>query len=303
MPQPPDADALVPPALREAILAWYAAHGRTLAFRATADPYAVLVSELMAQQTQAARAAEAWVAWMARWPTVADLAEASVADVVRAWAGLGYNRRALALHRAAKAIADEHGGRVPDDLAALERLPGVGSYTARAVAAIAFGRPVGAVDTNVRRVLGRVAGLAGAGIGTRAMQALADAVVPERAAASWTHALMDVGAGPCAPREPRCDVCPAAPWCRFAAGERASSSAATPPRRRATPPFASTNRWLRGRVLDLARSAEEGAWRPYPNAIGTHPASAVREAVEALAREGLLEARETAEGLEARLPA
>ena len=149
-----DPDALVPPDARTAILAWYATEGRPLAFRATSDPYAVLVSELMAQQTQAERAAEAWTAWIARWPTAAALAAAPVADVLRAWAGLGYNRRALALHRAARVIVAEHAGRIPDDVEALERLPGVGPYTARAVAAIAFGRPVGAVDTNVRRVLG-----------------------------------------------------------------------------------------------------------------------------------------------------
>ena len=127
------------------------------AFRATRDPYAVLVSELMAQQTQAARAAEAWTGWMARWPTVRALADAPVADVLRAWAGLGYNRRALSLHRAAQAIVAEHGGVVPATVAVLEALPGVGPYTARAVAAIAFGIPVGAVDVNVRRVLGRIA--------------------------------------------------------------------------------------------------------------------------------------------------
>ena len=139
---PPDPDALVPPALRDAVLAWYTP-GRDLAFRATRDPYAVLVSELMAQQTQAERAAEAWTRWMARFPTVGSLAEAPVADVVRAWAGLGYNRRAVNLHRAAKAVMADHGGRVPDTVEGLMTLPGVGPYTARAVAAIAFGRRSG----------------------------------------------------------------------------------------------------------------------------------------------------------------
>ena len=119
-------DDLVPPAVREAILAWYAATGRELAFRATADPYAVLVSELMAQQTQAERAAEAWTRWMARWPTVRDLAAAPVADVVREWAGLGYNRRAVSLHRAAQEIVRAHGGEVPSSVEALEALPGSG---------------------------------------------------------------------------------------------------------------------------------------------------------------------------------
>ncbi len=298
-------DALVPPALREAILAWFAAHGRPLAFRATDDPYAVLVSELMAQQTQAERAAEAWVAWIARWPTVGDLAAAPVSDVLRAWAGLGYNRRALALHRAAQAIVSQHGGQVPGDIPALERLPGVGPYTARAVAAIAFGRPVGAVDTNVRRVLGRIAGAGGVGImsgfALGSMQSLADAVVPEDAAATWTHALMDVGATICTPRSPRCGDCPAVLWCRFAAGERGEPSV-LPKQRPRSAPFPSTRRWLRGRVLDRARSAQDASWCAYPDAIGSHEPAAVREAVLALAREGLLEARETPDGLEARLP-
>ena len=308
MARPIDPAAAVPPALRDAVLTWYAATARPLAFRRTADPYAVLVSELMAQQTQAARAAEAWERWMARWPTVRDLAEAPVAGVLRAWAGLGYNRRALALHRAAKVIVDEHGGELPRSVDVLEALPGVGRYTARAVAAIAFGSEVGAVDTNVRRVLGRVA--AGDGgpeaIGPTAMQALADAVVPPGSAAAWTHALMDLGARLCAPRSPHCAECPAAAWCRYAAGERPPIGAPDPaqPRkaRRPEAAFPSTRRWLRGRVLDRAREAPDGAWTSYGEAIGAHEPRAVREAVLALASEGLLEARENPGGIEARLP-
>ncbi len=146
----------VPPDARRAILAWYAERGRPLAFRRTRDPYAVLVSEAMAQQTQAARAAEAWERFMARFPTVEALAAAPLPDVLRQWAGLGYDRRALALWETARIIAAEHGGQVPADVAALQALPGIGPYTARAVAALAFGMPVGAVDVNVRRVLGRI---------------------------------------------------------------------------------------------------------------------------------------------------
>ena len=218
MAAPLDADAAVPPALRDAVLAWYDANGRALAFRATKDPYAVLVSELMAQQTQAERAAEAWTTWMERFPTVGALADAPLADVIRAWAGLGYNRRAINLHRAAKAIVAEHDGRVPDSVEGLLALPGVGPYTARAVAAIAFGRPVGAVDTNVRRVLGRVAAGAADALPAAGMQALADDVVPVKRPGDWTHALMDVGATLCRPRSPLCAACPALAWCRYAAG-------------------------------------------------------------------------------------
>ncbi len=299
---PTDPDLAVPPEARDAILAWYDATGRLLAFRSTADPYAVLVSELMAQQTQAARAAEAWTAWMARWPTAASLAAAPVADVLRAWQGLGYNRRALNLHRAAQAIVERHGGVVPSSIQELEALPGVGPYTARAVAAIAFRAPVGAVDTNVRRVLGRIAAGGPEAFPGPSMQSLADAIVPRDRPDAWTHALMDLGARLCRPARPRCADCPAIAWCRYAAGERATAATGTVPVRRPVPAFPTTSRWLRGRILDLARAAEDGAWIPYGDPIGDHGTGAVREAVVALSREGLLDARDTPAGMEARLP-
>lgn len=295
----------VPLAAREAVLDWYAQTGRELAFRATADPYAVLVSELMAQQTQAERAADHWTRWMARWPTVRDLAAAPVADVVRAWAGLGYNRRAVSLHRAAQEIVREHGGHVPGTVEALEALPGVGPYTARAVAAIAFGLPVGAVDVNVRRVLGRLAAGGPEAFTPASMQALADASIPPDAAGAWTHAVMDLGARLCKPSRPRCADCPAYAWCRYAAGERPAANAAgsaSTGRRRAAPVFETTNRWLRGRVLERARSAPDGTWVAYPDAIGSHGRGAVREAVLSLGSDGLLDVRERDGDLEARLP-
>lgn len=301
------------PGLRDAILGWYGATGRELAFRATTDPYAVLVSELMAQQTQAARAAEAWTGWMARFPSVEALAEAPVADVLRAWAGLGYNRRAVHLHRAARAIVEQHGGQVPSDVAALEALPGVGPYTARAVAAIAFGVPVGAVDVNVGRVLGRLVAGGPEALSPSAMQALADAWVPEDRAGPWTHALMDVGQRVCRAQRPNCADCPAIAWCAYAAGVRpaepspgagkagGTSTRATGSRqRRPEPPFGATNRWLRGRIVDRAREAT--GWTRFDEPLGDHELPAVRTAVLALAREGLLEVRETPSGLEARLP-
>ena len=151
-PQAPAARRTIVPVLEQAqaaVLDWYAANGRDLAFRHTTDPWAILVSEVMAQQTQAARAAEAWRRFMAAYPTPTSMAAASAADVIRAWRGLGYNRRALALHRAARAIVDDHGGRVPDSLEALVSLPGVGPYTARAVLEIAFDRP----EVGIRRLL------------------------------------------------------------------------------------------------------------------------------------------------------
>jgi A/G-specific adenine glycosylase len=294
-----------PPDARDAILAWYAGSGRRLPFRGTSDPYAILVSEAMAQQTQVARVGEAWIRFMAQFPTVEALAAATPADVLRAWQGLGYNRRALALWRAARQIVNEHGGEVPSDLGALEALPGVGPYTARAVAAIAFGMPVGAVDTNVRRVLGRVAGGDAGALPTADLQRLADATVPPDAPAAWTHAVMDLGATVCRTARPACGECPAGPWCRFArseqlvpAGARSRRTAAAVPA-----PFPSTSRWLRGRILDRLRAAPDGAWVELDGAIGTHDEAAVMRAGRALASEGLLElASDDPDRLRARLP-
>src|SRR4051794_35580342 len=302
---PPDPEAAIPPAARDAILDWYDATGRQLPFRSTSDPYAVLVSEVMAQQTQAARAAEAWTSWIDRWPTVCSLAAAAVADVLRAWQGLGYNRRGLNLHRAARAIVERHGGVVPSTVDELEALPGVGPYTARAVAAIAFRVPVGAVDTNVRRVLGRIAAGGSDAVPRPSLQRLADALVPRDRPDAWTHALMDLGARLCRPARPRCPDCPAIAWCRYAAGERPSLGEAAGRRAspRPEPAFPSTNRWLRGRILDRARAADDVTWVAFGDGIGTHEPKAVREAVVALASEGLLEVRDAAVArLEARLP-
>lgn len=293
-----------PSEARDAILAWYGERGRPLAFRRTNDPYAVLVSEAMAQQTQAVRAAAYWERWMLRFPTVRDLAAASPADVLRAWAGLGYDRRALALWRAAGVIVERHDGRVPSSVAELEALPGVGPYTARAVAAIAFGAPVGAVDVNVRRVLGRVVAGSAESMGARELQDLADATVPTEQPATWTHAVMDVGATLCRPRVPRCGNCPARPWCvaaRLGGEERAPVRTRNARERPA--PFASTNRWLRGRILDRLRMAPDGAWVSMISPIGDHDPDKVARAVRAMAADGVAEVSVDDEGtLRARLP-
>ena len=172
--------------MKSALLAWYAEHGRELPWRTTSDPYAILVSEVMLQQTRVSRVVPRYLEWLERWPTVKALAAASPADAIRAWQGLGYNRRALNLHRAACAVA-ERGW--PDDLT---ELPGVGPYTAAAISNFAFGRAVLPVDVNVQRVLERT----GAEFG------------PESA-----QALFDLGATVCLARVPRCGVCPLAPEC------------------------------------------------------------------------------------------
>jgi A/G-specific adenine glycosylase len=172
--------------VEELLLEWFAGHGRDLPWRRTRDPYAVLVSEVMLQQTQVARVVQRYDEWLARWPTIEALAATSAADVIRAWQGLGYNRRAVNLRRAAQAVA-ERGW--PDDLT---ELPGVGTYTAAAVANFAFGRPALPIDVNVRRVLERTGGEFG----------------PEAA-----QALFDLGATVCLARVPRCDACPLAEAC------------------------------------------------------------------------------------------
>jgi len=275
-----------------AVLDWYRGSGRPLAFRQTADPWAILVSEFMAQQTQAARAAEAWAGFLERFPTPSALAASTPADVLRAWRGLGYNRRALALRSAAIAIVERHGGSLPSAVEALDALPGVGPYTARAVAALAFGRRVGAVDTNVRRVLSRA--LFDGPPSARALQAAADALVPAEQPGAWTHALMDVGATFCRPRNPRCGGCPLKELCRFAAARpTVPPTVPTPSRARSAPPkpaFAATSRWLRGRILDRLRDAPEGVWVDFAKvAMGDHAAPAVESALAGLARDRLVE--------------
>jgi A/G-specific adenine glycosylase len=284
--------------LQAAILGWYDANGRTLAFRSTSDPYAVLVSEVMAQQTQISRVSEAWSAFLGAFPTIRALADAEPADVLRAWRGLGYNRRALNLWRAARVAVDEHGGELPRDLAALERLPGIGPYTARAVAAIAFGMPVGAVDTNVRRVLERAIGGSRDAFASTDLQAIADASVPPDRAADWTHAVMDVGAMYCR-SAPRCNECPARDACRYAATGGSNEEAARPSARADVTPFPATSRWLRGRILDALRDGS--GWVTLADSIGSHDRAAVEAALADLATEGLAE-RDPDDPLRARLP-
>jgi len=272
--------------MQSTVLEWYGKNARDLAFRRTTDPWAVRVSEVIAQQTQAARAADAWARFIAQFPTPATLAAASPATVIRAWRGLGYNRRAVALRAAAIAIVEDHDGCVPDTYDELVRLPGIGPYTARAVLAIAFNQPVAALDTNIRRVLAR-AFLDGDDVPPREFQTLADGFVPAGRAATWTHALMDVGAAFCRKREPRCDGCPLAVRCRYlAAGSPRAGPGSRLGRRE---PFPATSRWLRGRILDRLRDAPDGAWVSFDSPIGAHSIDAVRNQLDRLGREGIIQ--------------
>jgi A/G-specific adenine glycosylase len=270
--------------LREVLREWYLPRARPLRIRTTREPWAILVSEVMAQQTQIARVDEAWAEFMSCYPTPRALAAVSTAEVLRAWAGLGYNRRAVNLQRAAGTIEHEHGGRVPSDVAELEALPGVGPYTARAVAAIAFGQPVAAVDTNVRRVVTRVLGRE---LPPRAVQAEADAWVDTADPATWTHATMELGATVCVARRPRCEECPVVSLCASAG----RVEAATPRVTAGSVPFERSTRWLRGRIIERLRALDDGAWQQLPSSIGEHDEAAVTAAVVALEREGMVERR------------
>ncbi len=268
-------------ALRDALIDWYLRNGRSLAFRETADPWAILVAEVMSQQTRIDRVEGHWRRFLALYPTPSALAAAPLRDVVRAWAGLGYNRRAVNLQAAARAIVERHAGRVPGTAAELETLPGIGPYTARATAATAFAVPVAAVDVNVRRVVGR---LAGDPLALAEIQRRSDALVDPARPDLWTHAVMDLAATVCRRRAPACTDCPLAEWCRSrgTAGEE-------PRARGAGTPFPTTRRWLRGRLLAEIAAAEGDGWLDVDGGRGVHEPSAVREAVGGLARDGLVE--------------
>lgn len=245
-----------PAALHEPILRWYGVNARTLPWRAPdAGAWAVLVSEFMLQQTPVARVLPAYEVWLQRWPQPSDLAAEAPGEAVRAWGRLGYPRRALRLHAAARAIVERHGGVVPEDHEALLALPGVGTYTAAAVASFAFGQRHAVVDTNVRRVFARaLAGVAQASVSpTVADLRLAVSALPDAAstAAVWAVATMELGALVCTARSPRCGACPIRDRCAWVLA--GSPPHAGPPRR--GQPFAGTDRQVRGRLLAVLRAA------------------------------------------------
>ena len=252
-----------------ALLDWYADEGRDLPWRRTRDPYRILVSEVMLQQTQADRVAGRYERFLARWPDARALAAASAADVIEEWSGLGYNRRALALWRAAQAVAQRDW---PRDVDGLRALPGVGPYTAAAIAAFAFDVDVAAVDTNLRRAIRRWDGVERA---PGALAARAAELLPAGRGAAWNHAMMDLGATVCRPRAPRCGACPVAAGCATR-GEGAKPATAT----RARVRFEDTDRFARGRVV--AALVER---RPLPSELGPER---LERALAGLERDGLV---------------
>jgi A/G-specific adenine glycosylase len=259
--------------LRARLLRWYAREGRRLPWRATRDPYAILVSEVMLQQTQVARVLPAYTSFLRRFPTLRALSRAALADVLRAWSGLGYNRRARDLHRIACAAP----AGLPTDVASLDALPGVGAYTAGAVACFAAGTRVAFADTNIRRVLGRV--VLGRVASEREAIAIDGELLP-RDAATWHHALMDLGATICVSRAPRCDVCPLARGCR-------GKDRAAPAVRRQQSPFGTSDRRIRGRIVAQLRENSTTIDR-LRRQLGD---ARVERLVRDLEREGLVERR------------
>lgn len=237
-------DRLIDPG---SVLAWGTPRLRDLPWRHRRDPWQILVAEVMLQQTQAERVVPKWDDFLDRFPTPFDCAEASLADVLRLWQGLGYPRRARNLHEAARTIVRRHGGRLPDDLEALLLLPGVGPYTARAVLAFAFERDVAVVDTNIARILARSVGER---LTPKRAQLAADSLVPTGGGWVWNQVLMDLGAIVCRP-QPRCSECPITQSCAWFATGRGVPDPASGSAGVSGPqgPFDGSDRQARGRVL------------------------------------------------------
>ncbi|MBA2509118.1 MAG: A/G-specific adenine glycosylase [Nocardioidaceae bacterium] len=241
----------------DAVTEWFSRHARDLPWRGPGvSPWGVLVSEFMLQQTPVSRVLPVWTDWMQRWATSDDLAQAPVGAAIRAWGRLGYPRRALRLHACAVELVQQHGGTVPRDLTALRALPGVGTYTAAAVASFAYGQRVVVLDTNVRRVLDRLlVGTDGsqAGNPTRAERDRAARLLPTdpARAAQWSVAVMELGALVCTSRAPRCATCPVARQCIWLRKGRPAQA-----RRARTQTYAGTDRQCRGRLLATLRESD-----------------------------------------------
>jgi A/G-specific adenine glycosylase len=268
--------------LNSRLFRWHQARRRPLPIREATDPWQVLVAEVMSHQTGIERVGPAWRRFVDRWPTPAALAGVGTHDLLAAWAGLGYNRRALALRDCGRTIVEKHGGRVPAKLGELESLPGVGPYTARAVSAAAFGIPVAPLDVNVRRVVSRVLGLPSSYAG---LQAAADELVSRGQPGRWLDAVMDLASETCTPRNPSCGACPIAILCA------SRGIVVTIDPKTSAVPFPMTTRWLRGRLVAAVTAAPAGTWVPLPERLGEHGTDAIGAAARGLEREGFLDLR------------
>ncbi len=286
------------------LLAWFARHGRSaLPWRTDRAPYRIAVSEFMLQQTQVERVVPIFERFVTTWPGFGALAAASQAEVVRAWQGLGYNSRAVRLHKLARAVSERYGGELPSDEPALRALPGIGPYTARAIAAFAFDADVVAIDTNVRRIVHRTQlGLEWPPRAREAeLDALAARLVPRGHGYAFNSALMDLGATLCSARAPKCLLCPLARGCAAAPIDPAAlavRAAAHAPRRAPQERlrFEQTTRYVRGRVIDRLRGLADGErisplvlYGDLAPQLAHHDQDALERALAALERDGVVE--------------
>ncbi|AWB84649.1 A/G-specific adenine glycosylase [Corynebacterium liangguodongii] len=241
--------------MQSEVISYFRAHGRPLPWREPGtSPWGVLVSEVMSQQTPVSRVAPVWLEWMERWPTPEAFAAAGPDEVLRAWGSLGYPRRALRLHECAKVVVERHSGVVPGDVDTLLALPGIGAYTARAVACFAYDKNVAVVDTNVRRVYARaVEGVFLAHPHAGEISAV-EALLPERDGPVFSAGLMELGALVCQARAPRCERCPISQRCAWLAAGRPEPDAEQL-RRRKVQKFIGTDRQVRGKIMKLIRSS------------------------------------------------
>ncbi|HSV67808.1 MAG TPA: A/G-specific adenine glycosylase [Mycobacteriales bacterium] len=271
------------------LIDWYAEHARELPWRQPdASAWAVCVSELMLQQTPVTRVLPVYDAWLARWPTATALAAATPGEAVRMWGKLGYPRRALRLHECAVAVVERHGGELPADVDTLLELPGIGAYTARAIAAFAFGARCPVVDTNVRRVVARaVGGVGDAGPPSTARDlAAVEALLPPEPAraATLSAALMELGQTVCTSRAPRCAGCPVRSGCGWLAAGRPPYDGPTRPAQR----FAGTDRQVRGLLMDVLRAAPGPVTLDALDAVW-HDDTQRARALDALVSDGLVD--------------
>lgn len=295
-----------PGPLHAALASWYGAHARDLPWRRTSDPYAILVSEVMLQQTQVSRTVPKYAEFLDSFPTLEALADAPVADVIRAWSGMGYNARAVRLHRLAVEVVARHGGKLPQTAEGLRALPGIGPYTAAAVACFAFGASEPVLDTNVYRVLSRV--IHGLTPPERSeLEPLARELLPgpdaPLDASAWAQALMDVGASVCSVSSPACRDCPLEPHCAAAPAllredaPRTLAEASVPyVAKQGT--FAGSARFYRGHIVAALRALPAGGTlssERLADATADLPHAEVAALVDGLVRDGL--ARRVAGGI------
>jgi A/G-specific adenine glycosylase len=295
------------PHVQRALLKWHHSSGMQAPWRESGDPYEVLVAAVMAQQTQMSRVMPSYERFVAAFPTIESLATASAGDVIRVWAGMGYNQRAIRLHRAARTIV---AGGWPHDAASLALIDGIGPFTAAIIASFAFGEPAACVDTNVRRVLGRLSG--DEGIDGKRLQSLADASLAVREPARWNQALMDYGARVCGIR-PKCGECVVSRWCAspreladvtkpaaplLRVADERGTYVAKPPARKKQPKFEGSARWWRGRIVATLRALPPGESITLAELRTTlsregdpPPPDELTTLVRALASHGLLEVR------------